>query len=153
MREKLVIKTGCTVRTLYECPLPHVIFIVEYTGFLCSPAVFKLYKPFIFRFCSPETKTLISVLTVPLYCFPHNKVVRPEMLIVFVRSPIFIQRFFSKMEKDSAGNGFFTMRCKCNKTEIFGNNVFINFFKKIIRLWGETMFSSCQTIQAVKFLY
>ena len=76
-----VMKTSGFRTAWNEGPFFEIVAVVIDELLGGAPAGFKLNETTIFRLAPAKTKTRISILRVPSYGFPHNKVVRPEMAI------------------------------------------------------------------------
>ena len=84
-----------------------------------SPAGFKLDEALVFGLGPSKTKTFIPVLRVPLYGFPHDEIVWPQVMEVCIRSSVFENRLLAKMEIDRPCDIFLIEGSKNNHSKVF----------------------------------
>ena len=99
-----------------------------------SPTALELQKSLVFRFGSAEIKGFEPVFEEMFYGFPHDEIIRSQVLIMPVRGPVFIDGLVPEMKIDGTGDDMFPMGGQCDKAPILRQNMFMDLFEKTKRL-------------------
>ena len=130
---------------------PGVISVVTDRMLSGSPPGLKLPQPLIFRFGSPEAKASAPLPDAQSDCFPHCDIIGPELLVLPVGRPVFVDRFSPVMKADCPGDILAFIGSQRNKPETPRNHMFVYFLEKKNRLRRKPVFLPGQAVQPIKF--
>ena len=85
-----------TVR--YKCAGSYAVPIIVDRFFISAPPCFELPQARVIEVGPTEVEARKTLPAQPADCFPHNKVVGPQMLVLLVGGPILVDRSRTEMK-------------------------------------------------------
>ena len=143
----LVVPAGNSRAILDEPFCPEVVFIIFEDFFLRSPPVLELPEPLVLRFRPPEAKRPKSSSGAGNYPLPHQKIVRPQVLVSSVGSPVFVIGPVTENKVHVAGDARPAEVRQRDEAGVFLQNMLMEVPEKLHGLRGKTMLLTSHAIQ------
>ena len=127
-----------------------IIPMILKSSFESTPETLVMKKPVIPLFGPAKIQRFEPVLSIPIHGFPHDQIVRPQVLVGHIRSAVLEYRSSPEMKKDRRCDHLSRRKRRDKDAEVLQYDRLEDISKESKRLGRKAMSLSRQTVQSIE---